>query len=156
MVSMKYTFIKWPVIILSVCGIHLYAYGAFYPLRARAGLSIEELGALAGNVLATDIKIKANKEEMVRVARTRGAPRVKKTRQGELAAELQTLETEMTELRKQFGAQIKDAIFGTEPPQHNGGSFHLPGKNGAFDCLSSDQGSTGSCTQENENLTFRW
>ncbi len=153
---MKLDFIKWPILVISVCSIHLYAYGAFNPIKAQAGFSIEELGSLAGTLLTTDLKIKSNKEEMIRVARTRGAPRVKKTRQAQLATDLKELETQLGDLHKQFSSQVKEAIFSNDPPLHNGGTFHLPGKNGSFLCLSTDEGITGSCTQENENLTFKW
>jgi hypothetical protein len=153
---MKLDFIKWPILAISACSIHLYAFGAFNPIKAQAGFSIEELGSLAGTLLSTDLKIKSNKEEMIRVARTRGAPRVKKTRQAQLATELGDLGSQLAELQKQFSSQVREAIFSSDPPLHNGGTFHLPGKNGSFLCLSTDQGATGSCTQENENLTFRW
>jgi hypothetical protein len=125
-------------------------------MKAQAGFSIEELGSMASTLLTTDLKIKSNKEEMIRVARTRGAPRVKKTRQAQLAIDLKELESELAELQKKFSSQVKEAIFSNDPPLHNGGTFHLPSKKGSFLCLSTDQGQTGSCTQENENLTFRW
>jgi hypothetical protein len=153
---MKFDFIKWHLLAISVFSIHLYAYGAFNPIKAQAGFSIEQLGSLAGTLLSADLKIKSNKEEMIRVARTRGAPRVKKTRQAQLAKDLRDLESQFAELQKQFSSLVKEAIFSNDPPLHNGGTFHLPGKNGSFLCLSTDQGTTGNCTQENENLTFRW
>jgi hypothetical protein len=153
---MKLNFIKWPILAISVCSIHLYAYGAFNPIKAQAGFSIEELGSLAGTLLTADITIKSNKEDMIRVARTRGAPRVKKTRQAQIATNLAVLESQYAELQKQFRSKVAEAIFANDPPLHNGGTFHLPGKNGSFLCMSTDKGMTGSCTQENENLTFSW
>ena len=153
---MKLDFFKWPILAISMCSIHLYAYGAFNPLKAQAGFSIEELGSLAGTLLTAESEIKSNKEEMIRVARTRGAPRVKKTRQVQLATNLQVLVSKLADLQKQFSSQVTEAIFSNEPPLHNGGTFHLPGKNGSFLCISTDMGKTGSCTQENENITFMW
>ena len=125
-------------------------------MRAQAGFSLEELGALAGTVLSTETKISEVREELVRVARTRAAPRVKKERQEALSGELKSLEGSLVQVRKQFSVQVKQAIFESDPTLGTSGSFVLPGKNGSFSCLSTDQGTTGTCTQENENITFRW
>ena len=125
-------------------------------MRAQAGFSLEELGVLAGTVLSTETKISEVREELVRVARTRAAPRVKKERQEALSGELKSLEGSLVQVRKQFSVQVKQAIFESDPTLGTSGSFVLPGKNGSFSCLSTDQGTTGTCTQENENITFRW
>ncbi len=153
---MRSKFIRWPALTAMICGIHLYAYGAFSPMRAQAGFSLEELGVLAGTVLSTETKISEVREELVRVARTRAAPRVKKERQEALSGELKSLEGSLVQVRKQFSVQVKQAIFESDPTLGTSGSFVLPGKNGSFSCLSTDQGTTGTCTQENENITFRW
>ncbi len=95
-------------------------------------------------------------QELSRVACTRSAPRVKRELQKKLSFQRDQVMSTLQKVRGVFGSEARVQVFDPNLPQHVGGSFRLESKNGLITCVSSTNGTSGSCVVESENATFQW
>jgi hypothetical protein len=117
---------------------------------------LDNLERAASALFRGEQELRRIDEELSRVACTRSAPRVKRELQKKLSFQRDQVMSTLQKVRGVFGSEARVQVFDPNLPQHVGGSFRLESKNGLITCVSSTNGTSGSCVVESENATFQW